>query len=344
MRDGYIMKSLRKFFRLSNVIGIYSVFISLWYLSWLMVGDRNWWLVLLNRVSVYLFVLGLVLLIVAVLKRRLKLFLPLLLPTVIFILLYYPYLLPKPAKPMRESDVLKVMTYNVLYSNTDYDAIAGVILAYQPDLVALQEVLPDTMDQLVERLANEYPYHFFGTDGDYGTSAVFSRYALVDSYVLDLKAPRPASVVKTEINDKEVVFIAAHLRPYNLWWTQLKDIPATIMERTREQNRQAEIILEQIGEDNEIVIFGCDCNSYETSSTSQMIDQVLDNAARKVGLLLIGNELPGAKQDISLNHIDYVWYRGDIEPIRVYKILNSGGSDHLPVLAAFDYKNISEKE
>ena len=108
-----------------------------------------------------------------------------------------------------------------------------------------------------------------------------------------------------------------------------------IMERTREQNRQAEIILSQISEENDIVIFGCDCNSYETSSTYRMIDQHLDSAARDVGLLWIGNELSGVKQDISLNHIDYVWYRGLLEPIRVYKIKDSGGSDHLPVLAVF---------
>jgi endonuclease/exonuclease/phosphatase (EEP) superfamily protein YafD len=66
-----------------------------------------------------------------------------------------------------------------------------------------------------------------------------------------------------------------------------------------------------------------------------MIDQVLDNSARNVGLLLIGNELPGAKQDISLNHIDYVWYKGDVMPVRTYKITDSGGSDHLPVLSVF---------
>ena len=339
--NGYhttLMKSMRKLFRLPAMIGIYSISIFLWYLSWLTIGDRNWWLVLLSRFAAYLFVPGLLLMVVAMLKRRRKLFFPLFLPALIFILLYYPYLLPKPAKPISESEVLKVMTYNVLYSNTDYDAMAKVILEYGPDLLALQEVPPEMMDALVERLADEYPYHFFAADHNFGTSAVFSRHPLADAYGLDLIAPRPATVVKTEINDKEVVFVAAHLRPYNLWWTQLKDIPATIMERTREQNRQAEIILNQIGEKDEIVIFGCDCNSYETSSTYRMIDQYLDNAAREVGLLLIGNELSGAKQDISPNHIDYVWYRGDIEPISVYKILDSGGSDHLPVLATFRWK------
>ena len=320
------------------MIGIYSISILLWYVSWLTIGDRNWWLVLLNRFPVYLFELGLFLGIVALLTRRRKLLLPLLLPALIFIRLYYPYLLPKPAKPIPESEVLKVMTYNVLYSNTDYDAIANVILESQPDLVALQEVPPDMMDALVERLLDEYPYHSFGTDHDFGTSAIFSRYPLVDSYVLDLKAPRPATVVKIETNDKEVLFVAAHLRPYNLWWTQLKDVPATIMERTREQNRQAEMILNQISEENDIVIFGCDCNSYETASTYRMLDQYLDNSAREVGLLWMRDAFSGAEQDISLNHIDFVWYRGAIEPIRVYTILNSGGSDHLPVLATFRWK------
>ena len=62
----------------------------------------------------------------------------------------------------------------------------------------------------------------------------------------------------------------------------------------------------------------------------------MNNAVRQTGWLLRGNELPDAQPDTYLQHIDYVWYKGDIMPKRVYKIKDDGGSDHLPVLAIFD--------
>jgi vancomycin resistance protein VanJ len=341
MRNGYypvLMKNLRKLIRLSTVIGIYSILIFLWYLSWLMIGDRNWWLVILNRFTAYLFVPGLFLLVAAILMRRPKILLPLLLPALIFILLYYPYLLPKSAKPADEARLLRVMTYNVLYSNEEYDAVSNVILTHGPDLVALQEVVPELMSALVERLKDDYPYYVAGTYKDFGETAVFSRYPIVDSQVIDVLVDRRAVVVKVAIREQDVTFVSIHLMAYNLWWTKVKDVPATIMERTRIQHHQVEIVFDQVDDEDGIVLIGCDCNAYETSSTYQMVDQYLDNAAREVGLLWTGNESSGAKQDVSLDHIDYVWYRGDIEPIRVYKLLDSGGSDHLPVLVTFRWK------
>lgn len=110
------------------------------------------------------------------------------------------------------------MTYNVLYSNTDYDAIANVILTYQPDLVALQEVKVEMMDALKDRLVNDYPYSLMGTENDFGTTAVFSKYPFADSYVLNLQADRPATIVKTNIKGQNITFAAVHLLAYGLQW------------------------------------------------------------------------------------------------------------------------------
>ncbi|MFN8459100.1 MAG: hypothetical protein U0401_31370 [Anaerolineae bacterium] len=128
----------------------------------------------------------------------------------------------------------------------------------------------------------------------------------------------------------------AHLLAYGLWWVDWKDIPAVVKVRTGDQNRQAELLLAEIQRHAGTVLLGCDCNSYETSSSVRILDHVMDNAARNVGWRLPGNEPAQASQDTQLQHIDYVWYRGDVEPIGVYTISDSGGSDHLPVLAVFE--------
>lgn len=331
------MKSIQ-LTKLGILVICYSTLILVWFTSWLLLGDSNWWLTLINRVVPLLFLPALVLLGWIVYSRRIKLMIALLIPILIFAWLYHPYLLPRFANQNNSERTLKVMTYNVLFSNFDYDAVAKVILTHKPDLVALQEVQPEMMSELEKRLSDEYPYSLMGTQNDYGTTAVFSRYPFVESSVLDLQADRPAVVVKVKVNDEEITFVAVHLLAYNLWWTKAKDIPATVMQRTFNQNRQAELVLERLKEESGTVIVGCDCNSYETSSSYRIFDAWLDNSAREVGWVFGGSMLARTKPDTRLQHIDHIWYRGTIEPTNVFKVTDNGGSDHLPVLAEFSTK------
>jgi endonuclease/exonuclease/phosphatase (EEP) superfamily protein YafD len=105
------------------------------------------------------------------------------------------------------------------------------------------------------------------------------------------------------------------------------------VERTANQNRQVKILLEEIKNEDRPVIFGCDCNSKETSSSYRIINEELDNAARDAGWSLSQPPFVNLLPDIALQHIDYVWYRGNLQPVGVYTVNDSGGSDHLPVLA-----------
>lgn len=233
-----LVKPRKNTFKLSHLVLVYVALVGLWTVSWLIVGDANWWLTLLNRLAPYLFLPVPVLFFLTLRIRRFKLVLPLLVPTLVFGTLYYPYLLPKPAPAVNTAD-LSVMTYNILFSNEQYDAIANVILTNQPDLIALQEVQPDMMAFLEEQLEAEYPYSQMGSGNQYGTTAVFSRHQILDSYVLDLKADRPAVVVKTVIHKRPVTFISAHLLAYGLWWVDWPDIPTVVMERTAGRSKSA---------------------------------------------------------------------------------------------------------
>ena len=183
----------------------------IWFVCWFVFGDANWWLALVNRAVPFLFVPVLVLLAWIVYSRHFKLMIALLIPILIFAWLYHPYLLPRFTNQDKTEHTLKVMTYNVLFSNFDYDAVAKVILTHKPDLVALQEVQPEMMSELEKRLRDEYPYSLMGTQNDYGTTAVFSRYPFIESSVLDLQADRPAVVVKVMVNEEEITFVAVHL-------------------------------------------------------------------------------------------------------------------------------------
>jgi endonuclease/exonuclease/phosphatase (EEP) superfamily protein YafD len=316
---------------------IYVAGILLWFGLWLLVGDRVWWTTFLNLHVPCLFVPAPLIILLTALSRQRQSIVLSFIPLLIFGMLYWPYVIPQSTQSDRMSN-LQVMTYNVLYSNSDYDAVVNVILRYQPDLVALQEVQPEMMSQLSLRLERVYPYSLMGDEHIYGTPAVFSRHPIIDAYILDLEADRPAVVTKIQIDDTEITFISAHLVAYGWrWWAQLTEIPEIVRQRTHEQNRQAHLLLEAIKNQDGPVVIACDCNSKETSSSYQILTKSMTNAARATGWTIGAGALANAQQDTDLQHIDYVLYRGSLTPINVYAIQDFGGSDHLPVLALFHW-------
>src|SRR5688572_25952724 len=57
---------------------------------------------------------------------------------------------------------LRVLTHNVKASNPDPAATAQALLAYDADIVALQELTPQALTEARRVLAAEYPYHVAG--------------------------------------------------------------------------------------------------------------------------------------------------------------------------------------
>ncbi len=322
-------------FLINGVVISYVSLLAGWFAAWWIVGDGAWWLILLNRVVPYMFIPGLLLLLPVLAARKFRLLCLLSVPGIIFLILYHPYVLPMPAAE-KPAD-LSVMTYNVLYKNFNYDAVANVILTYQPDLVALQEVQPAMMDFLETQLADVYPYSMIGEVDAYGTTAVFSRHPLQNAYMVDLQAGRPAVVIQTEVNGVRINFLAVHLWAFVPWGLMPEEVPESLTRQTSTQNRQAQLLIEEVSHQQGITIVGCDCNSNETSGSLRIIANVMQNAAREVGWRLHGSRLRNVKPDRDLLHIDYLFYRGQLNPVGVFTIQDNGGSDHFPVLASFRF-------
>ncbi|MBI3240978.1 MAG: endonuclease/exonuclease/phosphatase family protein [Chloroflexi bacterium] len=249
---------------------VYNALIVIWFGLWLTVRDGWWWLTVINRFVPHLFAPILVILPLALFSRRHRAIAASLIPPLVFGALYWPYFGPHLAQP-DQTPSLRVMTYNVLFSNTDYEAVATVILTHRPDLVALQEIQPEMMGALVERLGETYPYSLMGGEHPYGTTAVFSRYPLLDSYVLDLKADRPAAAVKVSVAGEEVTFIAAHLLAYGLRWGSLAEMPDIINLRVFEQERQAQLLVEEVERLDGTVILACEIRDQGGSDHSPVL-------------------------------------------------------------------------
>ena len=316
------------------VISSYVLFITLWFSLWWLFGDGTWWLVVLNYFRLELFYPAPLILILALLSRRRSLIAASLLPFIFLLWMFWPYFIPRPALTDAPTQ-LRVMTFNVLFENEAYDAVSDVIKAYQPDIIALQEVQPEMMGALHKRLVEIYPYSQMSSENPYGTTAIFSRYPFLDVSVLDLGADRPAVVAQVQIGDQTVTFVSAHLLAYGLQWYAVDQIPTAIGVKTTAQNREVERILAAVREQTGPVIVACDCNSREHLSSSAILDSRMINTAREIGWRPGANVPAGTSADLHLRHIDYVFYRGDIQAAGIYKSHNDAGSDHAPVIADF---------
>jgi endonuclease/exonuclease/phosphatase family metal-dependent hydrolase len=183
----------------------------------------------------------------------------------------------------QQQKTLKVMSYNIRiasppstqWGGTDLAAIAKVIKANDPDLVALQEVdafterSGKTVDQAKELGAMTGLHYFFAkavdrSGGDYGV-AVLSRYPIVESQAYRLP-PHEGSegevrglafiVVKPFGDNKKVGFISTHL-------DHMSDADRTL---------QAEKVLEITEKHKKLpIIFGADLNMQPTNKVMEVI-------------------------------------------------------------------------
>lgn len=324
------------------LISSYGLATSLWIGLWLGYGDQGWLLILLNHFGSLPPLLAFPLLILVLWRRR-WLLLPPLAPVLIFYAaLFGPYYVPRLA-PSTSPPELTMMSYNVLYANQNHRAIADLIRTYAPDFVALQEVGPELFAFLQKELGAQYPAMHKAHDPDHSTTALLSRYPVQRFQVVDLGAIRPAVIADLTVAGQTVTVVSAHLLYYG-WlripWTAL---PAQLTQVQQLQVQQAQRLLAELRRhQSDIILMGCDCNSVDTSTTQRLLNRQLTNAAKTTGWVLPQLDKPAIGPFYFPHRIDYIFYRGKVIARKVYTIYDSGGSDHRPVWAAFDFGQANE--
>jgi vancomycin resistance protein VanJ len=116
----------------SHLSWIYIALIALWLGLRALFFDQIWWLALLNSFAIYQFVPLPLLLLTGLWRRRWSLVGGLAIPTAIFFALFGTLILPKPSSAQVGDPAITVMTFNVLTSNKDTDALVHAIRAAQP--------------------------------------------------------------------------------------------------------------------------------------------------------------------------------------------------------------------
>ncbi|PJF01578.1 endonuclease [Streptomyces carminius] len=127
-----------------------------------------------------------VLLAVALLRRSALALVALLLPSAVWLGLFHGALAGTAPEAAPGAARLTVVQHNVSDVNPDPRAAARTLAGAEPDLVALQEVVPATRRAYEAELAPDLPHHAV-----VGTVGLWSRYPLTDVRRLDI---RPAGI------------------------------------------------------------------------------------------------------------------------------------------------------
>jgi len=241
----------------------------------------------------------------------------------------------------KKKGVIKVMAYNVHHCNPpsvegkiDMQAIARVINAEKPDLVALQEIDVHTsrsgkeLDQAEElgRLTGMKAYFSKGIDyagGEYGV-AVLSRFPIEDTFRMDLPVqegtngePRTLAAVTVKVSKKQkLIFGSTHL--------DLKEV-----------NRlsQSKQIVEQYKNEKLPVVIAGDFNALPTSGVIQYLDQHFTRTCVEN----CGGTIPVKNPNRT---IDFIMYKpSDTFEVVSHKVIDEQyASDHLPIVAELRLK------
>jgi endonuclease/exonuclease/phosphatase family metal-dependent hydrolase len=317
---------------LKSVTLLYSIWIVLWFLAKIIYQDTHWLLWSLNSLAKYLFLPLLLFIPITVFTRNWHVLRLLVIPSVIFGVLYGELFLPTIYAPNKEDgQAVRVMTYNVLNRNAQVDLLADVILAQEADFVGLQELIPANSNRIEPMLASEmYPFHTPLPTEHKLEVGLFSRVPIIESEKLNLPWNDLSLHAVVDFNGAPLHIFVLHLIPTLVKEVPLSEWPSRIVEREAIRMKQIDRFLDALPDSDEPVLVMCDCNFTETTEAYARFEKHLKDSFRDVGWGF-GHTIHPVDVNLSLNRIDYIWHSQHFV-VKSAKVIKEGNSDHWPVI------------
>ncbi len=314
-----------------TVIG-YTLGLLAWFVLWLLVGDRLWWLALLNTAALALFLPLPLLAVVVLMRHRWRLLMVLSLPVWLFAYLYGLRFLPHTRPTISAAAPrLTAMTFNILYRNHDTQAVTTAIAAVQPDLLGLQEVTPAHARWFAETFAADYPYMVFRVDEPEAGVALLSRYPIMQVTRFALPPRNLALHAVVDVAGTPLHVLVVHLSPNRALRTLSPDIAPVAREYYQLKATEVQLVLAELREVQGPHLVLCDCNLTETSAAYAQLAAVVQDSFQEAGWGL-GLTSQGPGLPLRVQRIDYIWHSPDLVIETAY-VGPAAGSDHRSVVA-----------
>jgi endonuclease/exonuclease/phosphatase (EEP) superfamily protein YafD len=312
----------------------YTAGILLWYGLRITFFDKLWWLALLNTLAFYLFMPLVLLLPLALWQRRWRLLLGLALPCAIFATLFGPLLLSPSKTPLAPNGAtVTAMSFNLLWTNRDYQKVRSMVLAAQPDLIGFQEIRPADAPALASALADEYPYSAFHPVDDFHTVGLLSRLPIESIQPLADQPLRKGFQVIVRRGEQTLGVIVAHLAPNNMPLWPFSEFVAATQQRYAQRMAETNYLRQAVLDRTMPTLILCDCNMTDTSETYARLSTTVADSFQECGWGF-GHTLTVAGIPLPVQRVDYIWHTGELRAVDAY-VGQDGGSDHLPLIASF---------
>lgn len=320
------------------LVWVYFTGLFSWLLLYLVTGDKNGIVAMLNPFAVFWFLpLPFLVLIGWYLKRR-EIWIGAGVGLVFFIYFWGGLFVPNFSMKSNSGLTLSVMTYNTLGYNLDVDPPTEMILTVDADVVFIQELNPELANKL-SGLQEIYPYQIF--DPQVGTSGlgVLSKYPIKETGdKLDFEWVGTPQLLEMTIEDQKVLLINFHMFPTHI-------MPPEIVEYvTQARELQAQIIHDFVNDSEKPVIAAGDMNITAQSTAYRIMTANMKDAWQEAGFGLghtfPGSDIPGSSRTKIgewyvpqwLVRIDYVFYTSEFQAVDVYLAPFDQLSDHRGVV------------
>jgi endonuclease/exonuclease/phosphatase (EEP) superfamily protein YafD len=285
--------------------------------SWL--GGTLWLMELLTHFRFQFAAGGLVLMAVAIARRRPAVAAAATLVLAANSLPLLPYAMPVASDAHAGEARLRIMAANVRYSNRDYERAMALIAAENPDVVGLLEVTDAWIDGL-SGLRERYPYRVIRPDEGAHGLALFSRVPIEELGDSPYREADQLTAirVRADLPGRPAILTLAHL------------IAPTTPKRHRIRNRQIRTIAGMVATDGEAehIVIG-DLNITPWSPHYAALQEAgLANAARGRGYTATW---PAVLGPLGIP-IDHVLLSAGLH-VQQFRSGASFGSDHLPIVA-----------
>ncbi|HUM71641.1 MAG TPA: endonuclease/exonuclease/phosphatase family protein, partial [Chloroflexota bacterium] len=301
---------------------LYSGFILLWLVLRYFFADTFWPLAILNTSALYCFAPLLFLLTPALVFRHKLAVGTLVIPVTAFFLLWGSLLIPT-LPPVGSSPSLRIMTFNVLISNTDMEKLIRAIAAGQPDVIGFQELGPRTTEAIRAHFADEYPYATFDETEPRGVG-LMSRFPITAVHRFPFPPKDLALHAEVDWNGQPVHVFVVHLSANNIFNHSLKAMPQLTRERYAQRADQVTRLEDLLDAISDPIILLCDCNFTDTSEAYGRLDTRLNDSYKKPGWGT-GHTLYTQGVPFRVQRVDYVWHSEHFVALRSF-VGQDGGS------------------
>lgn len=240
----------------------------------------------------------------------------------------------------KQSVTARVLSYNVGNGLAPAERLVQYLYYAEADIIGLQELAGDQAREIERQLCGVYPYRILHPDGFAG-KGLLSKFPIVSSERLSFAMGRPDLSAMLEIGNRDVQVVVAHPRPPKVRMSGAVFDPVTL--------RQIQEVARLATQGAPSLVLG-DFNMTDRQPEHSILTAAgLIDAFHEVGASdnsfpkRVGNphRFGPRTQNISLPpiiRIDYIWYTREFIA-RSAGIGRDAGSDHLPVVAAIDWRD-----